>query len=58
MVMDIPLVIVLLSIWAVTVTIIALAIWFKIMPVIRELRKEPGGDLTITKTLFPPRFHK
>ena len=48
----------LVGLWAVFVAIAGVYAWFKVMPVVRVLRKTPEGQKKITKAVFPPRFHR
>lgn len=46
------------SFWLVVTIGFALWFWFRMMPVVRELRKTSEGQRMLIKLIFPPRFRR
>lgn len=46
------------SVWLVLVVSFGLYFWIRVMPVIRQMRDTPEGQVALTKLMFPPRFRR
>lgn len=49
---------IIILVWVVSVASFVLYFWFRVMPVVRQLRETTEGQLTLSKLMFPPRFRR
>ena len=56
--LDITVVLIIFGVWLLLVTSVAIYFYFRLLPLIKQLRKVRGGDITVTKIMFPPKFYR
>jgi hypothetical protein len=45
-------------IWLLSILSFSIYFWLRVMPLLKQLREEPDGNVQLVKIFFPPKFHR